>query len=236
VSVRFRYTSDPGTNELGFLVDDVAVGDALTADFSDDAAGWTNDGFTVVGADGTYDAQFSHYYVAENRQYAGYDATLKTGPYNFGWRISKPDTVESFPYQDGLLVWYVNSFFEDNNTSVHPGGGQALPVDANATALKWSDGTLVGNRLQPFDATFNVGKIDPISLHRETADGMTTLQAGGTKAKSVFDDSDPYAYYDEANNPWGSVIVGGTGTKIGVNSVNKNNGVMSVSVTAPAAK
>ncbi|MFD6176055.1 MULTISPECIES: immune inhibitor A domain-containing protein [unclassified Isoptericola] len=235
VQVRFRYTSDPGTNELGFLVDDVTVGDALSEDFADDAAGWTNDGFTIVGEDGTYEAQFSHYYVAENRQYAGYDTTLKEGPYNFGWTLTKPNTVEQFPYQDGLLVWYKNSFFADNNTSKHPGGGQALPVDANSAALTWSDGTLARSRIQSFDATFGLGTMDKISLHRETENGMTTLQAGGTKAKSTFDDTDPNAYYDPAN-PGGSVIVGGTGTKITVNSVNKNNGVMSVSVTGPAAK
>ena len=43
------------------------------------------------------------YYIAENRQYLGYDATLAEGPYNFGWTLTQPDRVEHFPYQDGLL-------------------------------------------------------------------------------------------------------------------------------------
>ena len=34
-----------------------------------------------------------------------YDQYLKTGPYNFGF-ADKPDLVEHFPYQDGLLVTY----------------------------------------------------------------------------------------------------------------------------------
>jgi immune inhibitor A len=228
-SVRFRYTADGGVNELGFMVDDVAVGDALTEDFTGGAEDWANDGFTIVGPDGTYDASFTHYYVAENRQYAGYDSTLRTGPYNFGWGFSAPDTVEHYPYQDGLLIWYVNSFYGDNNTSQHPGGGSALPVDARPKAMTWSDGTLARNRIQSFDATFGLQDTDPLSLHRETAEGMTTLELAGSPAVAVFDDSDPDAYYD-ADNPGGSVQVGGTGTTIEVLKEKKNSGAMTVRV------
>ena len=45
----------------------------------------------------------------------------------------------------------------------------------------------------------------------------------------MFDDTDPYAYYDE-DNPLGSVIVGGTGTKIRVLSTNDKKGIMTVRV------
>ncbi len=215
----------------------MAVGDALSEDFSGGFEGWTNDGFQLIGgADGTYEVEYSHYYVAENRQYAGYDTTLKTGPYNFGWTASKPNTVEHFPYQDGLLVWYANSFYGDNNTSKHPGGGQALPVDANAQALRWSDGTAARNRIQSFDATFGLGRSDAFTLHRETEAGMTTLRTWANKADSVFDDTDPNAYYDETNPPGGSVVVGGTGTKIKVKAVNAKNGVMTVDVTTPRTR
>ncbi|MEN5074399.1 immune inhibitor A domain-containing protein [Isoptericola cucumis] len=231
-SVRFRYASDGGLNEKGLVVDDVAVGDALSEDFSDGAEGWTNDGFTVVGPEGTYDVEYTHYYVAENRQYAGYDTTLKSGPYNFGWSQTRPNTVEHYPYQDGLLVWYANSFYGDNNTSQHPGGGQALPVDANAQALRWSDGALARNRIQAFDATFGPGTSDAFTLHQETEAGATTLRTWKEKGERVFDDSDPYAYYDEAN-PQGSVIVAGTGTTIKVDKVNRKNGVMTLDVRTP---
>ena len=107
---------------------------------------------------GSYTVPYEHYYLAENRQYAGYDSTLKKGPYNFGWLVTKPDKVEHFPYQNGLLVWYANSLYSDNNTSQHPGGGEALPVDAHATALTWSDGTVARNRIQSYDATFGLEK------------------------------------------------------------------------------
>ncbi|MCK0116954.1 immune inhibitor A [Isoptericola sp. S6320L] len=225
--VRFRHVNDAAYHETGLAVDDVAVGSALTASFEDDAAAWTLDGYTVV-TDGSYTQTYSHYYVAENRQYAGYDATLATGPYNFGWQLTAPDTVEHYAYQDGLLVWYVNSLYGDNNTSQHPGGGQALPVDANAAALTWSDGTVARNRIQSYDATFSTQAAAPLSLHRETEGGMTTLVTDGAPANPVFDDTDPFAYYDDAN-PGGSVVVGGTGTTIEVKKVSKR-GVMTVLV------
>lgn len=230
-SVRFRYSSDGGANETGIVVDDVAVGDALTEDFTDGADGWSSDGFTITSADGTYEKPYTHYYVAENRVYGGYDATLRTGPYNFGWTFSNSDRVEHYPYQDGLLVWYANSLYGDNNVSQHPGGGQALPVDARARALTWSDGTVARNRIQAFDATFGLQETDQISLNREiSADELTTLVQGEQGPVAVFDDSDPLSYYDEANNEGGSVKVGGTGTTIEVVKENKKNGQMTIDV------
>ena len=104
--------------------------------------------------------QYSHYYMAENRTYGGYDRTLQTGPYNFGWGFTEPNRVEHFPYQDGLLIWYWDTQYGDNNTSAHMGGGEALPIDARAASLKWSDGAVVRNRIQTFDATFGTEATD----------------------------------------------------------------------------
>jgi immune inhibitor A len=228
-SVRFRYSSDGGTNETGFMVDDVAVGTVLTEDFTD-AAGWTADGFQTVGADGTYEVEYSHYYVAENRVYGGYDATLKTGPYNFGWSFTNSNLVEHYPYQDGLLIWYVNSLYGDNNTSQHEGGGQALPVDARPKAMTWSDGTLARNRIQSFDSTFGRQKTDPISLHREVSEtSLTTLTKGKQAPVWKFDDTNPEAYWDAAN-PRHSVKVGGTGTTIKVLTQDTRTGHMTIQV------
>ena len=76
---------------------------------------------------------FDHYYVASNRQYVSYDKYLQTGPYNFGFP-DRPDWVEHFPYQDGLLVSYWDTSYSDNNESQHPGEGEILPVDAHPRA------------------------------------------------------------------------------------------------------
>ncbi|MGW9114776.1 immune inhibitor A domain-containing protein [Microbacterium sp. NPDC055683] len=228
--IRFRYVTDGAVSNPGFQVDDIAVGDALATDVEDDGAGWTLDGFVLIDGGG-YTVPFTHYYIAENRAYGGYDLTLAQGPYNFGWSTSAPNTVEHYRYQDGLLVWYVNSLYADNNVSAHPGAGEALPVDARATALTWSDGTVARNRIQSFDATFGLDKTDRLSLHRETEAGMTTLTVGKQKPVAVFDDTDPYAYYDESN-PQNSVIVGGTGTTIQVVKADAKAGTMRITVTA----
>jgi M6 family metalloprotease-like protein len=155
------------------------------------------------------------FYIAENRVYAGYDATLATGPYNFGWGVTAPDTVEHYAYQDGLSITYWNTAQSNNNTRQHPGAGLALPVDAHPRALTWSDGTVVRNRIQSFDATFGKQATDALSLHRETAAGSSTVTAPSQPGVAVFDDTDPNAYYD-VTNPQGSVVVAGTGTKIEV--------------------
>lgn len=170
----------------------------------------------------------SRYYIAENRQYLSYDATLQTGPYNFGWLNTKPNWVEHFPYQNGLLVTYWNTAVSNNNTRQHPGSGRVLPVDARAKALTWSDGVVARNRIQTFDATFGTEATDPISLHRETAAGMTTLSVPSQAPIAVFDDSDPNAYYDDAN-PMGSVKVAGVGVTIKVVQSN-STGKMTVRV------
>ncbi|HET6651435.1 MAG TPA: immune inhibitor A domain-containing protein [Nocardioides sp.] len=233
VKVRFRQTNDENTHGFGFAVDAISVGDALVENVEDDAPDWTSNGFYVVTGD-SYPVEYEHFYLAENRQYGGNDATLKQGPYNFGWAASKPDWVERFPYQDGMLVWYVNGFQSDNNTSQHPGAGEALPVDARGGTLRWSDGTAARNRIQAFDATFGLEKTDPLSLHREVAkDGqvtMTTLNVPSQPAIPTFDDSKWKSYYDAQGNPGGSVKVPDTGTKIQVLNSNVRNGQMTVQV------
>jgi M6 family metalloprotease-like protein len=174
----------------------------------------------------------ARFYIAENRQYLGYDSTLRTGPYNWAWPISQPDRAEHFPYQDGLLISYWNTAQRNNQTARHPGEGLVLPVDARPAALRWSDGVIVRNRIQPFDATFGVEATDPISLHREIAGAngpvVTTLDVPSQAAVPVFDDTNPLAYYDAAN-PQGSVKVAGTGTQIRVAQSN-NQSMMTVQV------
>ncbi|XVU28634.1 immune inhibitor A domain-containing protein [Actinoplanes sp. CA-054009] len=169
------------------------------------------------------------YYAAEYRTYTGYDETLKLGPYNWGWADTKPDWAERFPYQDGLLVWYVNPAAGNNNTSRHPGVGLSLPVDARPKPVVFPDGVLLGNRRQPFDATFGLQSTDPVTFHRNGAAASVPRQ----KAMPVFDDSDPLRYYD-STNPQGSVKVAGAGVKLEVKTqITGPLPLMVVKVTPP---
>ncbi len=213
VQFRFTYATDGGVSLRGAFIDDVTVTKDGVAGAVDDveagAGAWTAKGFTVIS--GTVTKSTPRYYIAENRTYTGYDEALRTGPYNFGWTSTKPDWVERFPYQNGLLVSYVDAAYNDNNTSTHPGAGLVLPVDARPAPIVLDGGVLLGNRRQPFDATFGQEATDAVTFHRN---GVATV-VPSSPAIPVFDDSNPDRYWS-AKNPMNSVKVAGTGTSMAV--------------------
>jgi len=229
VQFRFRYATDGGLHFAGPFLDDLAltVDGVVPPTWSDDVEsgvnGWTAKGFTRMG--GSTSAQVPQFYLAENRVYSGYDATLKTGPYNFGFGNTRPDWVERFPYQNGLLVWYSDGACTDNNTSSHPGCGQSLPVDARPAPVVFPSGNRLGNRRQPFDATFGQEATDAVTFHRL---GVATVVAS-QPAIPTFVDSDPDRYWSSLN-PWASTKVAGTGTSISVVDTSKQGDQMIVNV------
>lgn len=208
--LRFRYQTDGGVSGKGFTADEIT----LTADgapvFTDNAegddAGWSANGFSRIGESFTQD--YPQYYIAENRQYVSYDQTLKVGPYNFGFTAPLDARVEHYPYQTGLLVWLWDTSQKDNNTSAHPGEGRVLPVDAHPQPLRWSDGTLMRNRIQSFDSTFSRYPTTPLTLHK--ADAPTRIAA--RPGVPYFDDRTG-SYWSEENKG-GSVKVTDTNTRI----------------------
>ncbi|MFJ8003541.1 immune inhibitor A domain-containing protein [Streptomyces fagopyri] len=210
ISLRFRYQSDGGVALKGFTADEITVTADGTPLFSDNAesadAAWTAAGFSRIGA--SFSDEYAQYYIAENRQYVSYDKTLQVGPYNFGFSTTRPDWVEHYPYQNGLLIWKWDTSQADDNTSAHPGAGLILPVDAHPTALKWTDGTILRNKIQTFDSTFSTYPTDALKLHNADV----ALKIKSQKGVSVFDDG-RNSYYDAAN-PTGGVKVTDTNTKI----------------------
>ncbi|MFJ8144908.1 immune inhibitor A domain-containing protein [Streptomyces sp. NPDC096048] len=230
IDLRFRYQTDGGVAQKGFAADGIAVwadGETLFTDGAETAdAAWTADGFTRVGASFTND--YAQYYIAENRQYVSYDKTLKTGPYNFGFS-DRPNWVEHYAYQNGLLIWKWDTSQADNNTSQHPGTGLVLPIDAHPTALKWKDGTLMRNRVQAYDSPFSRYRTDGMTLHK--ADVAKYIP--GSKGVSVFNDrkSD---YYDESN-PTGGVKITDTNTKIKILKEAKNGSTIELEI-GPAGR
>lgn len=225
---RFRYQTDGGVHNPGAFIDDVKISAGKTVILSDDvesgAGTWTAGGQWQLSS-GSVTQTTEQYYLVENREYVGYDATLAEGPYAFTHSITKPNWVDFFKYQNGMLVWYIDDSYADNNVSAHPGAGSALPVDARPAPLKWSDGTMPGNSRQPFDATFGLEDTDPLCIAKEVQTGTKRSSsfsyldacAVSSAAISVFKDSDPLAYYS-ADNPYGSVKVAGHGVEISVTS------------------
>ncbi|MFD3615159.1 immune inhibitor A domain-containing protein [Streptomyces sp. NPDC058676] len=210
VDVRFRYATDGGVAQMGFAADEITVTADGAALFSDNAetadAAWTANGFSRIGASISDD--YAQYYIAENRQYVSYDKTLKVGPYNYGFSTTRPDWVEHYAYQNGLLIWKWDTSQADDNTSQHPGEGLILPVDSHPTPLKWSDGSLMRNRIQAFDSTFSWYPTDALTLHN--ADVATKIKSRA--GVPVFDDGKS-TYYD-ASTPLAGVRVTDTNTRI----------------------
>ncbi|MEU7067122.1 immune inhibitor A domain-containing protein [Streptomyces sp. NPDC046161] len=231
IDLRFRYQTDGGAGGKGFTADAINItadGSTLFTDGAENGDnGWTGKGFSRVGAGFT--KEYPQYYLAENRRYVSYDSTLKVGPYNFGFANTKPNWVEHYPYQDGLLIWLWDTSQKDNNTSQHPGSGLILPVDANAKPMKWADGTLLRNKIQPYDATFSAYSTDAFTLHKNGE----ALFLKPKPANLVFDDHKGKYFYDE--NPTGSVKTTDTNTKIKIVKEPYDGLQMTVEV-GPAAK
>ena len=163
VTIGFGYFTDGGvqgasaTSPAGISIDEIAI-TGQTTDGAETTVPWnytTNGSTGFHGTTGSETFQYFNAYVAENRQYLGYDAGLQTGPYNFGGTVG-PNWAEHFPYQDGMLVWYWDQSFGDNNVGDHPGGGLILPIDAHPAMLHWANGSVMRPRLQSFDSTFTL--------------------------------------------------------------------------------
>ncbi|GAA6525814.1 immune inhibitor A domain-containing protein [Intrasporangium sp. DVR] len=226
VQFRFRVTTDGGVASEAYL-DDIAVtvdGATTVDDVESGAGSWTAKGFSIIS--GTTSRQVRDMYLAENRVYSGYDSTLKTGPYNFGFTNTRPDWVERFPFQNGMLVWFANGEYDDNNTKTHPGGGEVLPVDARPTPIVFEGKYLLANRRQPFDATFGLETTDAVTFHRRGVPAEVPAQP----AIPTFDDSVADRYWD-ATNPWGSTKVAGSGTRMTVVKSEEGGNVLQVKVT-----
>ncbi|WP_228769639.1 immune inhibitor A domain-containing protein [Actinokineospora alba] len=241
--IRFRYQTDGGIHFAGAFLDDIAIKSGGTTLFSDTveqgANGWTANGAWKIST-GTESGTFERYYLVENREYAGSDALLATGPYQFSKGLTAPEWVEFFKYQNGMLVWYVDDSMEDNNVGIHPGSGKAMVVDARPAPFSYADGTRPSNRRQPFDATFGLEATDATCLHKEALSGKGKTQTVVTQeacapagpAIPVFDDTNPDAYYSAAN-PQGSVKVAGHGVKVTVTGDAGDD--LTISVVNPAA-
>jgi immune inhibitor A len=217
VQLRLRYTSDGGVQGqdsnvpwAGFFADDISLTSGSATLFTDGAEtadpAWTTSGFKRVASSVTDD--FANYYLASNRTYTSYDRWLETGPYNFGF-LDRPDWVEHFSYQPGLLVSYWDTSESDNNTSQHPGSGLVLPVDAHPAPIYRIDGQPWRGRIQVYDATFSNRRPPSMTLH---VNGVPSY-VRGQNAVPVFDDRK--SYWNEAI-PQSSVKVPNAGVRMRV--------------------
>ncbi len=200
VSLRFRYLTDGGVagNDPdvvdGVFLDDIAIESVFSDGAEDGDSGWTVDGFAAVGS--TSSNAYPNYYIAAYRSYTSFDEYLRTGPYYFGYSSTKPDYVDHFPYQEGLLISYWDLSYADNDTFAHPGHGRNLYIDSRPQPMVDVNGDLWRARVQVYDAPFSLKRADSLSLH---VDGVRS-RITGAGPSPVFDDTQQYWFAELPNH------------------------------------
>jgi immune inhibitor A len=235
VTIGFRYWTDPFVTGTGLAVDEIAV-TGTPIDGAETDPGWSYAGFSRTDRV-VWQASFFNAYFAEYRQYRGYDDGLRTGPYFLGYWNDPARLLlaDYFPYQDGLLVWYYDQSFINNNVAEHclngRCGGLILPVDAHPDLLLRPDGLVWDSELQSHDSTFGLEQTDAFCLHYYGIEQCL----GGLPANPLFDDTDAYwVAPDPSIGHFGSsgVALPGYGVKIRVTGVSAQGSFMQV-VVAP---
>ncbi|MDX8146660.1 immune inhibitor A [Lentzea sp. BCCO 10_0061] len=193
--LRFAYRTDGALALQGFFADQITVtadGAPVLTDGGETAGLWTTRGFRTT--EGKETKTFDQFYIASNRTYESYGKYNQTGPYRYSFP-DKPDFVEHFPYQDGLLVSLWNTSFLDNNVSEHPGEGLILPIDANPAPLYNLEGQRWSPTVSGYDAPFSLQKSDSFTLH---VNGKASYVRGAA-AQPTFDDTKQFWYAEQPN-------------------------------------
>ncbi|MEU8134138.1 immune inhibitor A domain-containing protein [Streptodolium elevatio] len=163
------------------------------------------------------------WYVVENRQYAGTDAVLRTGPYD---GQAGTEGSSHFPYGSGVMVWLWDASYADNDVADHPGQGLILPVDAHPDPLMVDGGTPARGRLATFDAPFSAAeeRTDPVLIG--SSGRRTTL--GARPGTPAFDDRST-AYWS-SRAPLAGVKVAAAGVRVEVDGKARTGEAVRVTV------
>jgi immune inhibitor A len=227
VQFRFRYFTDAAVQEEGVYLDNISIdGDMQGNIFFDDAEGgdlWTHlsEGINTTAPwiifNGTKSVE--HYYLVEWRnagEETGAYGTSNTAPaferagfdlgLNRTYWIAEVDAQGNvirspfFMHTPGMLVWYVNGTYEDNNVGDtlfdHPSWGakgRVLLADANPYPHVVDDTGVgprqIGERRSAFDGAYTLEDRPPYVLDSDLLFvGNTSTTVPGELARPVFRD------------------------------------------------
>ncbi|WP_169306980.1 immune inhibitor A domain-containing protein [Ferrimonas sediminicola] len=157
ITLSMRYVTDESAGGYGFVADDLAISNGDTPVWqssAETAQAMTLDGFARI-TDQLPGA--GHGYFIQLRQFVNNDAGLAVSPYD-----------------PGVLVWYYNRAYSDNNVGPHPGYGFTGVVDADQILIPDQ-----GTQIQIKDAAFsrfaqksvyNDPSLEPVSLFDDALD------------------------------------------------------------------
>lgn len=181
VTVELNYWTDVAAINPGFYADDIVItadGQTIVSDDAESASAFTLEGFTQDNGKVYSD----RYYLLDWRSHNGIDKGLA--------HIRRGASLMSF--DKGLVVWYVDTFYTDNWTGLHPGEGFLGVVDADQHTNFWSNGAVGSTRYQLNDAAFSLNKSSKMYLDYKAINGLF-LQDNFTQRTPLFDDSANYS-------------------------------------------
>lgn len=203
VKIEFQYVTDAYNSGEGVYLDNIQVvadGKIILKDQAEGTGEFTLNGFKVFDGSPTY---FPNYYLVEYRTYNGVDKGL---------------LHRSVPYDPGMVIWYYDGRYgEDNQTGKHPGYGFLGVVDAHQTALKDRVGKTGGTSIQIKDAAFGFDKTRPIRFGNVIQPGLPGIPT----FSDGLDYSTPY-------NPEGGKLLPKNGLNVKLISENKQQGNISL--------
>lgn len=181
VTVELNYWTDVAAINPGFYADDIVItadGQTIVSDDAESTSAFTLEGFTQDNGKVYSD----RYYLLDWRSHNGVDQGLS--------HIRRGASLMSF--DKGLVVWYVDTFYTDNWTGLHPGEGFLGVVDADQHTNFWSNGIVGSTRYQLNDAAFSLNKSSKLYLDYKAINGLS-LMDNFTQRAPLFDDSADYS-------------------------------------------
>ncbi|SEA35473.1 immune inhibitor A domain-containing protein [Microbulbifer marinus] len=175
------YWTDAAVANPGFFADDIEItvdGNPVLVDGAEDSSAFGLAGFTRNPGYTLHD----HYYLLEWRTHRGIDQGL----------AHVNVAGEMLPFNEGLVVWYRDTMYDNNWVGVHPGNGFLGVVDADQNANTWNDRTVASTRYQVRDAAFGIDKSEKVTL--DLMDNYNLLLRDNyTQRNAVFDDSGDFS-------------------------------------------
>lgn len=181
VQLTFLYETDAYEVNPGLYVDDFAIVVDGNVTASANAEG-DSDIFGFAGFSKNNGVTYSdHYYLLEWRTHKGIDHGLS----------QVHVAGQPMPFNEGLIVWYVDNKYTNNWVGIHPGEGFVGVVDADQHVNKWNDGAVGSTRYQVRDAAFGLDKTDKMLLDFK-ARWDIVMRDNFTQRNTLFDDANNF--------------------------------------------
>ncbi len=195
VQLRFHYLTDGGVALKGWAIDSISIPEIGFGDNAEVSPnGWSLNGFRQFA--GSETVSKTHYYIGELVRPFGTNLGLNWA-YNF-----YAANFERFACEPGVLLWYRDTAFVDNNVGLHPGQGRLLLVDSHSAPMMQANGRPFRTRIQIYDAPFGPKATSPLAVHGKDGALVSFPSLPGVKE---FDDSRSYynsmAPYNSVKTP-----------------------------------